>query len=198
MLTYNTRLEKLKLPEYGRNIQKMVDHCLEIADRDERTACAHAIVKSMAMVAPLPDKSEESKRKLWDHLAIMADFKLDIDWPFEPPQPEELDAKPDPIPLPYTEIRFRQYGNALQRMIDEVVMMPDSPERDSAIILLANHMKKQLLAVNPDAEVDARVLNDLRTLSHGEINLKEDDVTLQDFFVMPTASGKKKKKKKQA
>lgn len=196
MLTYNTQLDKLKLPEYGRNIQQMVKHCLEIEDRERRTACAYAIVKAMSVIAPPPDKSEESQRKLWDHLAIIADFKLDIDWPYSPPQPEELDAKPDPIPLPYTEIKFRQYGNALQRMVDEVVLMPPSPERDSAVILIANHMKKQLLAINPDAEVDARVFNDLRMLSHGEINLAASDVKLHDYFVMPTPSGKKKKKKK--
>lgn len=167
MLAYNTQQKKLVLPEYGRNIQQMVDHCLTIEDRDERTACAHAIVKAMSVVAPLPDKSEESYRKLWDHLAIISDFKLDIDWPFTPPQPDDLDTKPEPIPLPYTEIRFRQYGNALQRMIDEALIMPPSPERESLVILIANHMKKQLLAVNPDADVDQRVFNDLRTLSHG-------------------------------
>lgn len=196
MLTYNTRVENLKLPEYGRNIQKMVQKCLEIEDRDERTAYAHTIVKTMSVLSPQSDKSEESRRKLWDHLAIIADFKLDIDWPFEPPQPDVFDEKPDPIPLPYTEIRFRHYGNALQRIIDEVVMMPESPERDSAIVLIANHMKKQLLAINPDVDVDERVLNDIRTLSHGQINLADTDVTLHDYFVMPTASGKKKKKKK--
>lgn len=196
MLTYNTRLDKLKLPEYGRNIQQMVKHCLEITDRDERTACAHAIVKAMSAIAPPPDKSEESKRKLWDHLAIISDFALDIDWPYSPPTPDELDAKPDPIPLPYTEIRFRQYGNALKRMVDEVLLMPESPERESAIILIANQMKKQLLAINPDSEVDARVFNDLRTLSHGAINLSVNDVKLLDYFVMPAPSSKKKKKKK--
>lgn len=196
MLTYNTRLDKLKLPEYGRNIQQMVVHCMDIADRDERTACAHAIVKAMSVIAPPPDKSEESRRKLWDHLAILADFKLDIDWPYSPPTPDDLEAKPDPIPLPYTEIKFRQYGNALQRMVDEVVLMPESPEREAAAILVANHMKKQLLALNPDADVDARVFNDLRTLSHGVVNLADAGVKLQDYFVMPAPSGKKKKKKK--
>ncbi len=196
MLAYNTRRKKLVLPEYGRNIQQMVDHCLTIEDRNERTACAHAIVRAMSVVAPPPDKSEESRRKLWDHLAIISEFRLDIDWPFDPPAPDVLESKPDPIPLPYTEIRFRQYGNALQRMIDEALLMPPSPERDSAVILIANHMKKQLLAINPDAEPDERVFNDLRTLSHGEFNLTGTDVRLQNYYVMPAPSGKKKKKKK--
>lgn len=196
MLTYNTKLDKIVLPEYGRNIQKMVAHCLEIEDRSERTACAYAIIKAMSLVSPLPDNSDESKQKLWDHLAIISEFKLDIDWPYSPPVAEVLEAKPEPIPLPYTEIRFRQYGNALQRMVDEAMLMPPSPERDSAVVLIANHMKKQLLSITPDADVDERVFNDLRMLSHGEFNLKEKGILLHDYFVMPSPSAKKKKKKK--
>ena len=94
MLTYNTRLKRLILPEYGRNIQKMVNHCLSLEDRDERTRCAHSIVRAMEMLFPAEGDPEEYKRKLWDHLAIMADFSLDIDWPCPVIQSEELKTQP--------------------------------------------------------------------------------------------------------
>ena len=101
MLTYTNHLKKLELPEYGRNIQNMVDHCLTIEDRAERTACANAIIK--AMVALFPNNTadrEEYRRKLWDQLFIMSDFRLDVDVPFEPVRPETFSGKPDPLPLP--------------------------------------------------------------------------------------------------
>ena len=196
MLTYNTHLKKLVLPEYGRNIQRMVDHCLTIEDREERQAAAQAIVDTMATLFPAQGNPEEHRRKLWDHLAIMSDFALDIDWPYGPVTAALRDEAPGSIPLPYTEIRHRLYGNALQRMIDAAAAMPPSPERDSLAVLIANQMKKLALAHNPDTDVDTKVMKDLRQMSHGEFDLQAQGVTLLDYFVAPPPSGKKKRKKK--
>lgn len=101
MLTYTNHLKKLILPEYGRNIQNMVDHCLTLEDREERTACAHTIVRAMMTLFPNNTSDrEEYRRKLWDHLLIMSDFKLDIDLPFETVRPETFEGRPEPLPLP--------------------------------------------------------------------------------------------------
>ncbi len=194
MLTYNTRLKRLILPEYGRNIQKMVNHCLSLEDRDERTRCAHSIVRAMEMLFPAEGDPEEYKRKLWDHLAIMADFSLDIDWPCPVIQSEELKTQPQPIVNEVADIRFKQYGKNLEAMIQVASQMPDSPERHALALLLANQMKKMSLAVNPDGADDAHICKDLRMLSHGTINLDPEVDRLHEFKSMPAPSKKKKKK----
>lgn len=195
MLTYNTHLKKLVLPEYGRNIQRMVDHCLSIEDREARQAAAQAIIDTMATLFPAQGNQDEHRRKLWDHLAIMSGYALDIDWPYGPVSHESRNEAPGPIPLPYTEIRHRLYGNALQRMVDAAVAMPPSPERDSLAILIANQMKKLALAHNPDTTTDGKILSDLRHMSHGAFDLEPQGVVLLDYFVAPPPSRKKRKKK---
>ena len=195
MLTYNTHLKKLVLPEYGRNIQKMVDHCLTLEDREMRNACAYAIIDTMSTIFPPEGDPEEHHRKLWDHLAIMSNFSLDIDWPFEPIRPDSLETRPDPVPLPIPDVAYRQYGNVLVATIEQAAQMPDGPERDSMVFLLANHAKKLLTDLNPDGVDDERVFNDLRHISHGAIDLDPAVVKLYDYKVLPAPNGKKKKKK---
>ena len=111
MLTYNSLLKKLVLPEYGRNIQQMVDHCLTIEDRNERTRCAFTIVQNMANMFPQLRTEADYQHKLWDHLMIMSGFQLDVDFPFDDIIREEnLDTKPEPIPYELEPIKFRHYG----------------------------------------------------------------------------------------
>ena len=117
MLTYNTQLKKLVLPEYGRNIQQMVDHCLTIEDREERTACAYSIINSMGNLFPQLRDVDDFKHKLWDHLAIMSDFKLDIDYPCDIIRPENLETRPDRIDYQLSPIKMRHYGKSIELMI---------------------------------------------------------------------------------
>ncbi len=195
MLNYNTNQKKLILPEYGRNIQRMVDHCLAIEDRDERTRCAHTIVRAMGNLFP-ELRQEENRHKLWDHLMIMADFNLDIDFPCEVIQAADLKTGPDVVPYPQNRFNMRQYGILTRRMIDEAAEMPEGPERDEAVMLLANNMKKQMLAVNPDGVEDAKIFADLAELSAGRILLSPETTRLCEFNIeLPPAKGKKKKKK---
>lgn len=194
MLTYNTKLKKLILPEYGRNIQKMVEHCLTIADRDERTRCAFAIVDTMENIFPPEGDPEEYRRKLWDHLAIMSEFALDIDWPYEIIKPDSLDTKPEPISNITAEVTYRHYGKNLEAMIDVATQMPEGEERDALVLLLASHMKKTMLQVNPEGVEDERVFKDLRIMSHGAFNLDPEQVQLPEFKAAPAPSKKKKKK----
>lgn len=193
MLTYNTRLKRLILPEYGRNIQMMVDHCLMIEDRDERTRCAFAIIKAMGNLFPELRDGNDSK-KLWDHLAIMSDFNLDIDFPVEIIRPDNLNSLPDKVPYHSEFIRYRHYGKALERLIDRAVAMPEGPERDALVDYIANHMKKILLLVNPDGVDDAKVFKDLADYSHGAILLDPQTHHLREFRHLPAPSKKKKKK----
>ncbi|MCI9286266.1 MAG: DUF4290 domain-containing protein [Muribaculaceae bacterium] len=196
MLTYNTRRPRLILPEYGRGIQRMIDHCLTIEDREERTRCAYTIVATMGKLFPKIREQENYKQKLWDHLAIMSGFKLDIDYPVEVVNAEHLSTAPDRVPYAGRHIRYRHYGKDVELMISKALEMPEGPERDELSLLIANHMKKLLLAVSKDGVDDAKIFKDLAEYSHGMIRLDPAAVRLHDFkIIAPPSSGKKKKKK---
>jgi len=196
MLEYNTQLKPLVLPEYGRNIQKMVDYCLSIENRDERNRCARAIIASMGALFPaLRDGSEENQRKLWDHLAIMSDFKLDIDYPFEPLRPENLISRPDAIPYNEQLSTRRHYGRHILDSIDCALQMPPGEERSYLVHLIANQMKKAVLSNEAyDYIDDKRICADLATLSHGEFRFTPEELMMNDYNITKPI-GKKKKKK---
>lgn len=196
MLTYNTQLKKLILPEYGRNIQRMVDHCLTIEDREERSHCARSIVRSMGNLLPELRDPENNNHKLWDHLMIMSDFKLDVDFPCEVISADVLQTQPTPVPREVTPIRYRHYGHVLPLMIKKAAALEEGQERDALVLYLANHMKKLMLAVNKDGVDDEKIFKDLYEMSDGLISLNVNENHLHQFQEAPQpASGKKKKKK---
>ncbi|MEI7677044.1 MAG: DUF4290 domain-containing protein [Bacteroidales bacterium] len=171
-MEYFTGLKNLVLPEYGRNIQNMVDHALTIEDRAERTRCAKTIINLMGNMFPHLRNVEDFKYKLWDHLAIMADFKLDIDYPYEIVKKENLYTRPDTAPYKSGRIRYRHYGIVIENMIQKVYNFPeDSPEREQLILLIANHMKKSYMSWNKDSVDDAKIFQDLAEYTNGKISL---------------------------
>ena len=180
MPDYNTQQKKLIMPEYGRNVQQMIDHCVSIEDREERTRCANTIINIMGNLFPHLRDVDDFKHKLWDHLAIMSDFKLDIDYPYEIIRKENLRTKPDRIPYTLTPIRYRHYGKTLERMIKKCEDYPDGPERDQLISLLANHMKKSFLTWNKEVVDDDKIFKDLREYSHGRIGLSPETFRLKE------------------
>lgn len=195
MLTYNTQLKKLVLPEYGRNVQQMVDHCLTIEDRDERTRCAYSIINIMGNLFPNLRDVEDFRHKLWDHLAIMSNFQLDIDYPYEVITASSLSALPEQLGYNNTPIKLRHYGKYIELMIAKAALMDDSEEKNALVSLIANHMKKIMVAANNESIDDARVLSDLREYSKGAINLDPNTYHLHEFKESPTPSSKRKKKK---
>ena len=195
MLTYNTQLKKLILPEYGRNIQRMIDHCLSIENRDERSHCARSIIQAMGNLFPELRNPENCNHKLWDHLVIMSEFKLDVDFPCEVIKAESLDSVPDPVLRDTTRMKYRHYGRMLPGMVSKAAVMEPGEERDALVIYLANHMKKIMLSVNKDGVEDAKIFKDLRELSDGRIDLAQEKIHLHQFIEAPSATGKKKKKK---
>lgn len=196
MLTYNTQLKKLVLPEYGRNIQQMVDHCLTIEDKEERTRCAYSIINTMGNLFPNLRDIEDFKHKLWDHLAIMSDFKLDIDYPCDVIKPESLNSFPEKVDYYTSPIKYRHYGRSIELMIAKASSMSEGEERDALILLVANHMKKLMLSVNSEGVDDAKILKDLRELSHDAINLNPENYHLHEFKEAPQQTSNKRKKKK--
>jgi len=199
-MIYNTKMKRLALPEYGRNIQNMVDYCLTIEDRGERTNCAYSIIATMGNLFPQLRDLSEFKHLLWDHLAIMSDFKLDIDYPYEVVKKETLNICPDRVPYSSPQsIRYRHYGKLVQGMIDKAVELTDPEEKKELSIYIANYMKKCYILYNKDGVADQKIFDDLRNLSKGDLRLSSDDVVLEDckdlLATQVQASSKKKKKK---
>lgn len=196
MFTYTNNLRPLVLPQYGRNIQSMVDHCMTIEDRAERTLCAETIVESMMKLFPAAGPAEEYRRKLWDHIYIMSGFELDVDSPYELVRPEVFDEGPEPVPLERTgNLGYRHYGRYIQDLITVASEMEDGDERTALITLIANQMKKTLMAENAEGADDLRIFKDLHHMSRGAIHVDASTIRVHEYHQAPTPSGKKKRKK---
>ena len=214
-MEYNTKRNKLIIREYGRNIQKLVEDCVKIEDRKERTRTAYAVVRIMSDVVNSKENSNETNRnnedfwnKLWDHLFIMSDYQLDVDSPFPKPVPdtsERVFIKPS-----YNnknKVRFRTYGVNMQNLIRKVSEYPENVRQQYAPSL-ANYLKMMYLTYNRNSVNDQLIRHQLSELSNEKINLPEDFNFVntkellnlvnsnQAFYVAPQSGTKKKKKKK--
>ena len=179
-MEYNTQRKKMELPEYGRSVQNMVDHALTIEDREERQRCARTIINIMGNMFPHLRDVPDFKHKLWDHLAIMSDFKLDIDYPFEIVKREELALKPEKLEYSTEPFRYRHYGRFLEGMIKKAMEMEDGVEKNELIKLLTIQMRKNLNNWNKEGIEDQKIVDDLREYTHGAIDLKVEDLRLNE------------------
>ena len=177
-MEYNTQRKKMELPEYGRSVQNMVDHALTIEDRAERQRCANTIINIMGGMFPHLRDVPDFKHKLWDHLAIMSDFKLDIDYPFEIVKKEDLVVKPEKLEYPNGALRYRHYGRFLEGMITKAIEVENEGEKKQLINLLAIQMKKDLNNWNKEGIEDQKIVDDLREYTNGVIDLKVEDLRL--------------------
>ncbi len=177
---YNTTRDPLKLPEYGRSLQRMVDYMQTIEDRKERTRAARTIISIMAGMYPQTRDLEDFEHKLWDHLAIMTNFQLDVDAPYEMPTEEKLAEKPRRVPYTSRKIRFKHYGYLVEEIIKEIIRLEDGPAKEQAIEDLANQMKRQYLMWNRRQVSDEAIFKDLETLSQGALKVNRNIVLRSD------------------
>jgi len=173
-MRYNTQKNRLALPEYGRNIQNMVDYCVSISDREERTRCANTIVNIMGNMFPHLRDVNDFKHILWDHLAIMSDFALDIDYPYEVIKREDLYIKPNKLPYSQRKIAYKHYGKNLEDMIIKATQYEEGEQKEYLTSLLANHMKKSFLTWNKENVDDRKIFKDMIELSGGNIVMTEE------------------------
>jgi hypothetical protein len=189
-MDYNSARKKLPLPEYGRNIQNMVDYLLTVEEREKRNKSARIVIDVMGNLYPYLRDVPEFNHKLWDHLAIMSDFKLDIDYPYDPPKPEILKEKPNTVPYNQNNIKYKHYGLVMEKMIKKLADY-EGEEKEILLELLANHMKKSFLVWNKDAVDDEKILMDLEELSEGKLKVSAEELQLAEIKQL---IGKKKKK----
>lgn len=175
-MDYNTQLEKLIIPEYGRNIQNMIDHCISIKDRDERNICAKAIIQVMGQLNPHLRDIADFNHKLWDHLFIISKFKLDVDSPYPRPSAETFITKPENLKYPTGKITYKHYGKTIEEIIKKAKKLPEGPEKAELTRQIANHLKKSYLNWNKDSITDDVVFKNLKELSGGELKMDEGTV----------------------
>ncbi len=191
-MQYNTKQEKPIVPDYGRNIQKMVEHCKTIRSRKERQQCANEIVAVMEKLFPSPEENSGPSPIHWNRLAEMAQYQLDIDYPVEIVPKEKILSRPNHVEYPSQDIIYRHYGHVIQDLIHYASGLPDGEEKERLQLLIANRMKSSFLSWNRRHVTDDLIFKDLKALSGGLISLSSDKCTLQDF----SAHGKETKGKK--
>ena len=193
-LDYNTKREKLMMPEYGREIQKMIDLAVSLPTKEERQKCANTIIQLMETKVPQLADSNDYEQTLWDHLYLMSHKQLDIDWPFDVSEAEKILSKPQPMQLPKDELKLRHYGKLVSELFEKLKSMPEGEERDTLIFYTANQMKRDLATWGHGSIEDERVANDLARYTDGVIQL--DLNTFKFEKVSVTEEPKKTKKKK--
>ena len=189
-LEYNTEREHLIIPEYGRHLQKMINHAKTRETKEERNRLAKAIIAVMGNLQPHLRDVPDFQHKLWDQLFIMADFDIDVDSPFDKPQKEVLQARPEPLKYPQNHPKYRFYGNNIKTMIDVAITWEDGELKDALTYTIANHMKKCFLNWNKDTVEDDVIYDHLFELSNGKINLKDSDEDLSDSSSLMRAKSK--------
>lgn len=207
MQSYNTQLSAIKLPEYGRNLQQLVEYCKTIPDREKRTRYAYGIVEIMSDLCPESAAVENTKQMLWDHLAIISNYELDIDYPYPVLSQEKFIDRPEPLRNPQQpNIHWRIYGKVVEDMIKKATVMEDAAQRTRMFELCANHMKLHFHKTHPNADEDNdKIIRDLLEYTRGQFQEEISKIylctkkELQENIQYDPASlveNKKKKKKK--
>ena len=175
-LAYNTEAPKMVIPEYGRNVQKMIDHAITLTDKEERNKCAKAIVQVMKQINQHIKDQEDVNQKLWSHLFIMSNFKLDIDFPYEKTDENKFNSKPDKVSYPKNDIKYGHYGKIMENLIDAAVAYPEGEEKKNLTIHIANLLKTSYLLWNRDTVADVVIIKNLEQLSNGKLTVSGDDL----------------------
>src|SRR6056300_555771 len=179
-LQYNTTRKQLIIPEYGRHIHKMIELVKEETNIDERNKKAKAIIGVMGNLNPHLRDVPDFQHKLWDQFFIMANFDIEVDSPFDKPQKELLDMKPEKLAYPQNFPKYRFYGNNIKRMIDVAVDWEEGELKDVLVFTIANHMKKNFLSWNKDTVEDVLILAHLEELSGGKLKVAAPQLPLSD------------------
>lgn len=197
-LDYNTQREKLVMPEYGREIQKMVEVAISLPTKEERNRCAQAIVHQMENKNPQLRTTPNYEQTLWDHLYLMSHKQLDIDWPYDVAEAEKLLSKPQPMqhPVHDEQAHLRHYGRLLTKVFEKLKTMPEGDERDELVRQTANQMKRDLMAWGHGSIEDDKVADDLARYTDGKIQIDLQSFHFERMSAPASGDAKKGKRKK--
>lgn len=187
---YNTQRKRMALPEYGRNVQKMVDHIKTIEDRDERNRAAKTVIQIMGNLNTHLRDIGDFKHKLWDHLALIARFDLDIDSPYPVPEPSKFVEKPKQVPYRQGEIKYLHYGRIIELMIDAASEMEEGEAKEYLTTLIVNQMKKSYITWNRGQVADEVIIGNMKILSKGRLKMTEGVRILEVRELIPPVKRK--------
>ncbi|MBQ4499624.1 MAG: DUF4290 domain-containing protein [Alistipes sp.] len=173
---YNYKRRKLYMPEYGRHIHEMVDSLFEIEDRQERTRQAKAVIAVMGNLNPLLRDTADFKHKLWDHLFIMSDFKLDVDSPYQQPSRQELMVRPEKLQYPQSRIMFKHYGKYAQRFVRAIAAEQKSHRANDEMMNMARYMRAKSYEYNNEHPNNEAIIRDIRIMAGGNISIDLDAI----------------------
>jgi hypothetical protein len=189
-MDYNTQRKKLLMPEYGRNVQRMIEQVMQIPDKEKRNEQIRAVVSVMGILNPQLRDLSDFKHKLWDHVQIISDFQLDIDSPYPLPTREVLQRKPQPLPFQNEPLKEMHYGRNIQNMITAIAAQEDGEEKTAKVRSLAHYMRQQYLIWNKDTVSDELIFRDIVRMSDGKIQIPEDlrlnQISDKETFNKPT------------
>ena len=194
-MEYNTKREPLTIPEYGRHVQKMISHAITINKKAEQQKCVDAIIAFMGQMNPHLRDVKEFTHKLWDHLHIMSDFKLDIVSPYKKPEIKKLTEKPEKMNYPKNKIRFSYYGNTIPNMIATAISMKGA-EKEILTGMIANQMKKSYILFNQGSVDNKTIKLHLNQLSESKLSLPDDFQFIRSASVRQGGANSNKKHQK--
>ena len=194
-MEYNTERDHLIIPEYGRHVQKMIAHATQLKDKTEQQKCVNAIIAFMGQRNPHLRDIKDFTHKLWDHLFIMSDFKIDVQSPYPKPEREKLAARPEKMSYPKQKIRFPFYGVNIEKMVAYAIQMEDGELKETMAGMIANHMKKDYICWNKAFVDDDTILKHLNQLSEGKVKTHTDFKLIDDKDIQKPRTYKKLKKK---
>ena len=194
-LDYNTQRERLILPQYGRGIQNMVDYAVGLPTKEERQRCAETIISIMDRMNAQNRGNFDHMEKLWDHLALMANFELDIDYPCDVSEALKIATKPKPMSYPMSNIPVRHYGKLLFEAFEELKTMEPGGRRDAFVRSVANQMKRSLMQWGHGTCDDEKIASDLARFTDGKIQLDLDTFKFEKINAREFAQPRNKKKK---
>jgi hypothetical protein len=193
---YNTTRKKLLLSEYGRNVQNMVAYICTLETKEERNRHAHVVIDLMGFLNPHLRDVADFKHKLWDHLHIISDFKIDVDCPYPIPAPEALHVKPAPLKYPQQRIRYKHYGKTVELMIEKAKSIEEPDRKQHMVQSIANFMKMAYVTWNKDSVADETIIADLKSFSNGELQI-QDNMNLNRVEFRPPPTGGRQKNSNQ-
>ncbi|MCF6170512.1 MAG: DUF4290 domain-containing protein [Bacteroidales bacterium] len=192
-MEYNSQREKMIIPEYGRNVQKMIEYAKTIEDKEKRTKSAEVIVRVMAGMNPQIKESSDYLHTLWDHLYFISNFDLDVDSPFPMPAKEILFRKPDKVEYSNKNFKVKHYGKYIEKIIARTIELEEGPEKEALILIIANHLKKSYLNWNRDSVNDETILKHLEELSNGKLSITDTQFLSSTGDILARNKIKKKK-----
>lgn len=195
-MEYNTQKKRMDMPEYGRYIHDMIAHAVSLPEKAERQRCAETIAGIMANMQPQLREQPDYRHRIWDHLAYISDYKLDVDYPYPVTRLGKGGEKPQPLAYPAKAIRQRQYGHLLEATLARLAEMPEGEERDVLLEMTANQMKQSLFNWNRDAMDNEKVAADISVYTQGRVRLDLDNFRFDAVQTMPRQMEARKKKKR--